>query len=156
MHDSISFRRQRPGWFYLSQLLRQEGIDLVAVSRSAGGIQADVADYAAVEQLIKTQRPDYVFHLAANSTTRHDALFENHATISTGTLNILESVKKHSPSAKVFISGSGLQFKNENKPIKETDPFEARDPYSGKPGTIGICRKVLPPAGHTGLRGLFL
>ena len=56
-------------------------------------------------------------------------MFENHTTISTGTLNILESVRNFSPLTKVFISGSGLQFKNENKPIKETDPFEARDPY---------------------------
>ncbi len=116
--------------FYLSELLRQANMDVIAVSRSAGGIQADVADYATVEQLIKTHRPAYIFHLAANSTTRHDVLFENHATISTGTLNILESVKKHSPASKVFISGSGLQFKNDNKPIKESDPFEARDPYS--------------------------
>jgi GDPmannose 4,6-dehydratase len=116
--------------YYLSQLLRQSAVELVAVSRSAGGVQADVADYAAVEELVKKHRPDYIFHLAANSTTRHDALFENHATISTGTFNILESVKKHSPGSKVFISGSGLQFKNENKPIKETDAFEARDAYS--------------------------
>ncbi|HSC36401.1 MAG TPA: GDP-mannose 4,6-dehydratase [Chitinophagaceae bacterium] len=116
--------------FYLSQLLRQEGIDVVAVSRTPGGIQADVADYAAVESLIKTHRPEYVFHLAARSTTRHDALFENHAAISTGTLNIFESVKKHSPATKVFISGSGLQFRNEGHPIRETDPFDARDAYS--------------------------
>lgn len=116
--------------YYLSQLLLQSAVELVAVSRSAGGVQADVGDYAAVEQLVKRHRPDYIFHLAANSTTRHDALFENHATISTGTLNILESVKQHSPASKVFISGSGLQFKNDNQPIKETDAFEARDAYS--------------------------
>jgi GDPmannose 4,6-dehydratase len=79
---------------------------------------------------VKQYKPDYIFHLAANSTTRHDALFENHATISTGTFNILEAVKLFSPHTKVFLSGSGLQFKNTGYPIKETDPFEATSPYA--------------------------
>ncbi len=57
-----------------------------------------------IENLIKREKPEYIFHLAANSTTRHDALFENHKTISTGTLNILESVKRHSPGSRVFIT----------------------------------------------------
>jgi GDPmannose 4,6-dehydratase len=57
-------------------------------------------------------------------------MFENHQTISTGTFNILEAVKQFSPQTKVFISGSGLQFINQDKPIKETDAFEARDAYS--------------------------
>ena len=100
------------------------------VSRSGNSVKVDVADIQEVKVLIRNYKPDYVFHLAANSTTRHEALFENHAAISTGTLNILESVKNVNPSSKVFISGSGLQFKNEGNPIKETDPFEARDAYS--------------------------
>jgi GDPmannose 4,6-dehydratase len=83
-----------------------------------------------VEKLIEKEKPEYVFHLAAHSTTQHDTLFENHATISTGTLNILESVKRHSPETRVFITGSGVQFENTGKPISETDNFEASSPYS--------------------------
>lgn len=116
--------------FYLSALLQEQGYDVIGVSRKSVGVKVDIADYSSVEALVKQHRPDYIFHLAANSTTRHEAMFENHATIETGTLNILEAVKNNSPQTKVFISGSGLQFKNEGKPIKETDPFEARDPYS--------------------------
>jgi GDPmannose 4,6-dehydratase len=89
-----------------------------------------VSRYAEVEQLIQYHLPAYVFHVAANSTTRHDALFENHETISTGTLNILEAVKRHCPDAKVFITGSGLQFKNVGEPISEDAQFEASSPYS--------------------------
>jgi GDPmannose 4,6-dehydratase len=116
--------------FYLSELLIAKGYQVISVSRSGGNVQADVADPVSTRELIRSYQPDYIFHLAANSTTRHDALFENHATISTGTLNILEAVRMHSPHSKVFISGSGLQFRNEDRPIKETDPFEARDAYS--------------------------
>jgi GDPmannose 4,6-dehydratase len=71
-----------------------------------------------------------LFHIAANSTTHHDALFENHETISTGTLNVLEAVRRHCTKAKVFITGSGIQFKSTGNPISENDEFEANSPYS--------------------------
>jgi GDPmannose 4,6-dehydratase len=57
-------------------------------------------------------------------------LFSNHEAISTGTLNILESVKVHCPAAVVFLSGSAMQFKNEGLPINELTEFEASSPYS--------------------------
>ncbi|KXS32075.1 MAG: hypothetical protein AWT59_1815 [Candidatus Gallionella acididurans] len=116
--------------YYLQELCKLKGIDPIGISRSGNGLPGNVADYDQVEQLIKQHLPTYVFHLAANSTTRHDALFENHETISTGTLNILEAVKKHSQTSKVFITGSGLQFKNTGHPISEKDEFEANSAYS--------------------------
>ncbi len=115
---------------YLSKLLLERGLQVIPVSRQGDVIKADVADYGVVKSILEQYKPDYVFHLAANSTTRHQVLFENHATISTGTLNILEAVRTVVPQAKVFISGSGLQFKNEDLPIKETAAFDARDAYS--------------------------
>ena len=127
---SIIFGANGQDGFYLSELLRQQGDKVVGVSRNGPLEKTDITRFADVAALISVTNPDYIFHLAANSTTRHDALFENHETICTGTLNILESVKKYSPHCKVFISGSGLQFKNAGRPIKETDEFEARDPYS--------------------------
>ena len=116
--------------FYLIRLLKERNINVIDVSRSISTVKGSITDRALVESLIQEYKPEFIFHLAANSTTRHDALFENHETISTGTLYILESVKKYSPETKVFISGSGLQFVNHDKPIKETDLFEARDAYS--------------------------
>jgi GDPmannose 4,6-dehydratase len=114
--------------FYLSMLLQKMEFTVIGISRTASN--TDLTNFDSVVELVKKTTPDYIFHLAANSTTRHDALFENHATISTGTFNILEAVKIYSPQTKVFISGSGLQFVNTEKPIKESDIFEARDPYS--------------------------
>ncbi len=127
---AIIFGANGQDGYYLNQLLLQQQYVVVAVSRKGNFLHTDISSYDEVSELIKQHKPDYIFHLAANSTTRHDAMFENHATISTGTLNILESVKNYSSHTKVFISGSGLQFKNENRPIKETDEFEARDAYS--------------------------
>jgi GDPmannose 4,6-dehydratase len=116
--------------YYLSSLLEEKTITVIGVSRNGNFLKTNITDLNEVKELIQIHQPDFVFHLAANSTTRHDALFENHESISTGTLNILEAVRLHSPNSKVFISGSGLQFENKNLPIKETDAFEARDAYS--------------------------
>ena len=116
--------------YYLSRLLQSNGLNVIGISRSGDFLKSNIVNINEVCQLVSKHSPDYIFHLAANSTTRHEALFENHETISTGTFNILEAVRLHSPKTKVFISGSGLQFENNNIPIKETDPFEARDAYS--------------------------
>ena len=130
MMKAIIFGANGQDGFYLSKLLEEKGIAVIGVSRSGNFLKTNIASFTEVAELIKTTAPDFVFHLAANSTTRHDAIFENHETISTGTFNILEAVRLHAPHTKVFISGSGLQFENKNLPIKETDSFEARDAYS--------------------------
>lgn len=116
--------------YYLSELLSGKGIEVVKIGRVKKEGDTDIASFDAVLQLIKHVKPDFVFHLAANSTTRHDAMFENQKIICDGTLNILEAVRISSPNTKVFISGSGLQFVNNTVPIKESDAFEARDPYA--------------------------
>src|SRR5579871_2454748 len=110
--NAIIFGAAGQDGHYLSALLQEQGVDVTAISRSPSFIQIDVTDYEQIAELIKKIKPDYIFHLAANSSTRHDVWKENHETISTGSLNILEAVKTISPSTKVFLSGSGLQFKN--------------------------------------------
>ena len=127
---AIIFGANGQDGYYLNKLLQQKGVIVIGVSRSGDFLKSDISNFEVTSTLIKTEKPDFIFHLAANSTTRHDALFENHQTIATGTLNILESVKQFSPHTKVFISGSGLQFLNTGNPIKETDLFVANDAYS--------------------------
>ena len=132
MAKSIIFGINGQDGFYLNQLLTKQNIEVIGISRtnSTAWIQGDVANNAFVEQLIKSKQPDYIFHLAANSTTQHSALFENHETISTGTLNILEAVYKHSKHTKVFLSGSAVQFENDGSPIDENTPFAPLSPYA--------------------------
>jgi GDPmannose 4,6-dehydratase len=128
--NAIIFGANGQDGYYLTKLLAQQQVNVIGVSRKGNGIIGDIGDFGFTEALIKKHTPDYIFHFAANSTTRHYALFENHHSISTGTLNVLESVKLHSPFTKVFLSGSAMQFKNEGLPIDEQTPFEARSPYA--------------------------
>ena len=127
---AIIFGANGQDGYYLIKLLQSKNVEVTGVSRSGSFLRTDITNFDEVTALIKKLKPEYIFHLAANSTTRHDAIFENHETIATGTLNILEAVKQFSVDTKVFISGSGLQFLNEGKPIKESDAFAANDAYS--------------------------
>jgi len=116
--------------YYLAEACRKRQIEVVGVSRSGPWLRGDVASPEIVETLIRGHCPEMIFHLAATSTTNHDAIYDNHAAIGTGTINILESVKRWSPASKVFIVGSGVQFVNNGQPISETDPFDHRSSYA--------------------------
>lgn len=116
---------------YLTRLCRDRGMDVVGCARSPGPwLRGDVSRLADVERLIGEYRPRHIFHLAASSTTQHSALFENHATVSTGTLNVLETARRLVPDARVFIAGSGVQFANLGQPISEFDAFVPSSPYA--------------------------
>lgn len=115
---------------YLAELLRTKNVHTIGVSRNGPWLKGDVRDERFVHELIATEKPAYIFHLAADSTTRHEALMTNHQTISTGSLHILEAVKKTSTATKVFLSGSGLQFENTGIPINEETPFAATSAYA--------------------------
>jgi GDPmannose 4,6-dehydratase len=115
---------------YLCEALREKGVEVVGISRSGPWTRGDVANREEVDAAVRSSRPDYIFQLAASSTTRHEALFDNHASISTGALNVLESARLHAPTARVFIPGSAVQFKNVGQPIDEEAPFEASSPYA--------------------------
>jgi GDPmannose 4,6-dehydratase len=129
---AIIFGASGQDGFYLRALLKRQKIETICVARSASNdfIIGDVSDWQFVENIVAHHTPDYIFHLAANSTTRHDAVFDNHTAISTGSINVLETVYRHSPRARVFLSGSAVQFANDGEPIDENTPFAPISPYA--------------------------
>lgn len=130
MKKAIIFGGNGQDGIFLERLLKENEVQSISIARSSSVYRGDVADFAFVKDALKTHRPDYIFHFAATSTTAHEALFENHEAISTGTINILEGARLFTPKAKVFISGSAMQFENNNFPINENTPFAASSPYS--------------------------
>jgi GDPmannose 4,6-dehydratase len=117
---------------YLVEAHRRRGHRVLSFSRTArdGLSRLDVSDAGAVSDVIATLRPRVVYQLAAVSTTRHDAVWENHAAVVTGTLATLEAAWRHSRETAVVAVGSALQFQNRGVPIHETHPFEASSAYA--------------------------
>ncbi len=126
---AIIFGSNGQDGYYLTKELIARGINVIGYSRN-GDHKLDIKDPEEVKKIVSKYLPEFIFHLAANSTTRHNALFDNHDTISTGTINILEAVKQRSPKTKLFLSGSGLQFVNNGEPINERNEFSPSSAYS--------------------------
>lgn len=111
---------------YLTKLLEKEGYDVIGIGRNSS---CGIGRLWDVLHLVAKHRPNFIFHLAANSTTGHEAIAENHQIIGTGTLNILEAVLRYSPLTRVFLAGSGLQFRNFGLPVREDDARQANSAY---------------------------
>ena len=115
---------------YLTTLCLGFGNRVIGAGRNGPDIRLNVCDFSAVESLVRSVEPDFVFHFAADSTLAHEALLPNHRAISTGAINILEACWRHCRAARVFLPGSAAQFENKGFPIDEQTPFQARSPYA--------------------------
>jgi GDP-4-dehydro-6-deoxy-D-mannose reductase len=130
---------------YLAELLAGQGWRVVGldVAPDAGErlrrlgldmdvFQADLADAAALRQIVVAVQPNQVYHLAAltNPAAPYRALYEANVF---GTIHLLEAVRAAAPTAAVLIAGSSAQYgpthPTEN-PIGETQEFRPITQYA--------------------------
>jgi GDPmannose 4,6-dehydratase len=137
--------------FYLTKLLLEKGYDVHGLARrnsqmSLGTVRylnpeersrvrihwGDLLDHTIVDQIIRMQRFDEVYHLGAQSFV--GLSFENpRATFDVniaGTLNLANAVKDYSQLTKMYFAAtSELYGKAEAFPQTEATPFHPRSPY---------------------------
>lgn len=95
----------------------------------------DIRDYESLEKCIALNKPEYIFHLAAQPIVRESYKFprETYETNVMGTVNILECIRKN-PGVKGFlnITTDKVYENNEidNHPFKEDEKLDGHDPYS--------------------------
>jgi len=95
----------------------------------------DLRDAAAVRDVVRRARPDWVFHLAAVSQVRTswEKREETFATNVMGTLHLFEAARQEVPRARVlFISSSDVYgiVTEADKVLTEDDPVRAVNPYA--------------------------
>ena len=74
---SIIFGSSGQDGYYLNKLLLRNNIKTINISRKSGDVIGDVSDFKFVENVIKKYTPNFIFHFAAVSSTKHEFLFEN-------------------------------------------------------------------------------
>jgi GDP-mannose 4,6-dehydratase len=128
----------------------------------------DLNDSFSLIKVVKDSKPDYVFHLAAQSfpRTSFDGPLDTLQTNIVGTAALLESIRLHAPSAIVHICSSSEVFgrvPSNRIPINENENFHPASPYAiSKAGTdllgryyaeaFGICTLTTRMFTHTGPR----
>jgi GDPmannose 4,6-dehydratase len=106
----------------------------------------DLRDSMSVDDAIKSSKPDYVFHLAAQSfpKTSFTAPLDTLETNVQGTVRILEAVKNYAPKAITHVCSSSEIFgrvPKEKLPIDEECNFHPASPYAiSKVGTDLVGR----------------
>ncbi len=126
----------------------------------------DILDAGTLDDFISQVRPEKVFHLAAQSGVGRswkdpETTFRINVI---GTINLLESVKRHSPSARVLLVSSGEVYgspRPDAGPLTEDDEPAPRNPYAlsklAAEQYADLYRRVhgldlirVRPLGHTG------
>lgn len=95
---------------------------------------SDIRDYEQIYERIEKINPDYVIHLAAQSSVAL-SFQQPELTMAvnvTGTENLLQALEQVNKEARILLIGSIDQYGNvpkEEQPIKETHPLVSRSPY---------------------------
>lgn len=112
---------------------------------NAGGrvklLYGDLHDYVSIHDVVSKARPEYVFHLAAQSypKTSFEAPLDTLETNIQGTAHVLEALRKHEIDATIHVCASSEVFGRVPKdklPINEECTFHPASPYAiSKVGT---------------------
>lgn len=109
-------------------------------------IHGDLRDSSSIDSVIRESRPDYVFHLAAQSfpQTSFSSPLDTLETNIQGTNRVLESLRHYAPESIIHVCSSSEVFgrvSTDKLPIGEDCTFHPASPYAiSKVGTDLIGR----------------
>ena len=145
---------------WISAWLKMLGANLIGLSDSASNypshyesiskifekdLRADVRDLEALKKIIHENKPDFIFHLAAQPLVL-DSYKNPYATFTTNTLgiiNLLESLRTYREECSVVIITSDKSYENLelDRGYHEEDRLGGLDPYSGSKGAAELAIK---------------
>ncbi len=118
-------------------------------------VYGDLRDYLSIHEAVGKARPDFVFHLAAQSypKTSFDSPLDTLETNIQGTANVLEALRKNKFQAVVHVCASSEVFgrvSRDKLPIDEECTFHPASPYAiSKVGTDLLGRYYAEAYGMT-------
>ena len=118
-------------------------------------LYGDLRDTMSIQKVVADARPDYVFHLAAQSfpRTSFDSPLDTMDTNIQGTVRVLDALKQHAPKAIIHVCASSEVFgrvPKEKLPIDEECTFHPASPYAiSKVGTDLVGRFYAEAYGMT-------
>ena len=138
--------------YFLSQSLISRGFEVLGIIRRNSSMTVgnlallpnnikekvqihygDLTDANFLSKLLGENKPDYFYHLAAQSFVGYS--FQNPASTYdvniSGTLNVVNAVKEYSPNTKLYFAATSEMFgQPESTPQNEETSFKPRSPYA--------------------------
>lgn len=131
---------------FLAELLLDHGYEVVGMVRPGGGMGAaqhlagrvglvhgDLSDSAGLTRIVAEVQPAELYHLAAPSFVPDswERPAQTIEAIADATAALLEAVREHCPSTRVFVAGSSAMFGDAGQtPQREDTPCRPRNPYA--------------------------
>jgi CDP-glucose 4,6-dehydratase len=116
--------------------------DVARVGDGMMSVRGDVRDLEFLSNIMTDQKPEIVFHLAAQSLVRrsYDDPVETYSTNVMGTVNVLEAVRRVLTVRVVIIVTSDKCYENQEWiwGYRENDPMGGHDPYSSSKGCVEL------------------
>ncbi len=104
--------------------------------------RGDVRDLATVRAAVEAARPEFVFHLAAQSLVRRSYAepVETYATNIMGTVHLLEAVRLAGIACSVVVVTTDKCYENTERAhaYREDEPMGGHDPYSSSKGATEL------------------
>lgn len=117
----------------------------LGLARRIRHYQADIRDLAVMRELIESERPDFIFHLAAQAivSTSYSDPVETITTNVVGTMNILEVLRAFEHPCVAVMITSDKCYDNVEWVwgYRETDALGGKDIYSGSKGGAELVIK---------------
>ena len=117
--------------------------DQLGLARRLRHVQSDVRDAAKVADAVSESRPDFIFHLAAQSLVResYEQPVDTFATNVMGTINVLEATRALDRPCVVIVVTTDKCYLNRewHYGYREDDPLGGRDPYSASKAAAEIA-----------------
>ena len=137
------------GSHLIDYLLKKDDVSIYATQRRRSNVDSvrhllnsprvkwitmDITDSHSVLCLIRESKPDWCFHLCAQSfvPASWNAPQETMTTNVIGTINLLEAVRSLSPQARIQIAGSSEEYgliNEDDLPVSETNRLRPLSPY---------------------------
>ncbi|MFB9276759.1 GDP-mannose 4,6-dehydratase [Cohnella cellulosilytica] len=133
---------------HMAEFLLRQGVEVVGTIRNRSRMdhishlrqeirlaECELRDPFSVETLIGRERPDLIFHLAAQSfvpTSWNSPIDTIHNNVA-GQVNLFEAVRRFELPAKIQIACSSEEYgqvEPEETPIRETNPLRPLSPYA--------------------------
>lgn len=115
--------------------------------RRVGSYIADITDQAAIDRVLKDERPEIILHLAAQSLVRrsYSAPVETFSTNVVGTVALLHRASQAETVRGVVVVTSDKCYENyeTGQAYREGDRMGGRDPYSASKGCAELATSAM-------------
>ena len=117
----------------------------IKIKNKIKDLKADIKDLKKIKKIFKSEKPDFVFHLAAQALVKNSYQnpIETILTNSIGTLNILESLREIKKNCVAVIITSDKVYRNLEiaRGYSEDDILGGKDPYSASKASAEMIIK---------------